>query len=552
MAHEPVGCAEALRLPMSPRISTRLLATQSDERLVALVRQGHERAFEALVHRYRKPLLHYCRRMLSSEARAEDVLQQTLMRAWMALRNGTDVRELKPWLYRIAHNTAINAIRSPAAEHRALGDDGRQAEENGVLVLGAEQSIDHVLEVRDAFAGMAALPPMQREVMVRTAVGGHSHEEVASALGITDGAVRGLLYRARATLRTAVTAITPPPLVGWLLSEASKVGFTYERVAEMASSGGGPGLGGALLKGGAVIAAAGAVVAGAGVGPAGHRALTHHRAVAASAHSHQAPGNGAAAAHAHGAARAAAALDGRSGAGSAASRHAASHHRRAASSPMGAHNAAGTHRGQRAGHHRGHHLQAHRLTHPAISIGNARAVPPVPAPAGGVPVGSPGAGAPLPPSSAPPSDTVQTAQPMPPGHQPQAVHPMRRTGPSDPAPEAVSQEPQPSSEAGAPGPGESHGAGASEDHPPQGGQGGPPPGAEAGGHGAAEGAHGDAEAPPQSGEGAAQQSQGAEGPPAGSQGQGQESGPAHGREGAPGQESRAVTDGRGPGAHGDS
>lgn len=47
---------------MSPRISIRLLAAQSDQRLVALVKEGHERAFEALVQRYRRPLLRYCRR----------------------------------------------------------------------------------------------------------------------------------------------------------------------------------------------------------------------------------------------------------------------------------------------------------------------------------------------------------------------------------------------------------------------------------------------------------------------------------------------------------
>ena len=66
---------------MSPRVSIRLLATQPDERLVALARDGHERAFEALVRRYRRPLLRYCQRLRLSDARAEDVVQQALTKA---------------------------------------------------------------------------------------------------------------------------------------------------------------------------------------------------------------------------------------------------------------------------------------------------------------------------------------------------------------------------------------------------------------------------------------------------------------------------------------
>src|SRR5437879_980391 len=87
--------------PLSPRVPFRLLVVQSDERLVKLVRDGHERAFDALVHRYRRPLLRYCRSIGLSESRAEDVLQLAMLNAWLALTGGVEVRELKPWLYRI-------------------------------------------------------------------------------------------------------------------------------------------------------------------------------------------------------------------------------------------------------------------------------------------------------------------------------------------------------------------------------------------------------------------------------------------------------------------
>src|SRR5918912_3519376 len=101
--------------------SVKLLRTQSDARLVALAAAGHERAFEAIVERYRRPLLRHCRRYLP-EARAEDALQQALVSAWSALRRGDEVRELRPWLYRIVHNTALNQLRVSGYDYAELRD----------------------------------------------------------------------------------------------------------------------------------------------------------------------------------------------------------------------------------------------------------------------------------------------------------------------------------------------------------------------------------------------------------------------------------------------
>lgn len=255
---------------MSPGISTRLLATQSDDRLLALVRQGHERAFEALVHRYRKPLLGYCRRLRLTEVRAEDIVQLALLKTWIVVREGAEVRDLKAWLYRVVHNTAVNALRDAAHDGEPLAD----FESASIARPQMEESqLDRGLTMREALTQVAALPPLQREVIVRTAVAGHSHEQVASDLGITDGAVRGLLYRARVTLRTAVTALTPPQLLGWLAGRADQSGPAPERLTELAGGGGAAGLGGLLLKGSVVAITAGTVITGAAVV---HLSASHH------------------------------------------------------------------------------------------------------------------------------------------------------------------------------------------------------------------------------------------------------------------------------------
>ncbi len=245
---------------MSPRVSIRLLAAQSDQRLVTLVNEGHERAFEALVQRYRRPLLRYCRRMGLSDARAEDVLQHALLQAWLSLARGTEVRDLKPWLYRVVHNAAVNAMRGACENHGEL-TDAMHAE----AAVAGESDLERKIAVREALTDVAALPQMQRQAIFLTAVDGQSHDEVASALGISHGALRGLLYRARATLRSAAAALTPQFLIDWATSGTGTAGPTAERLAELSAGGGAAGITGLLLKGAVVAVTAGAVASGAAV-----------------------------------------------------------------------------------------------------------------------------------------------------------------------------------------------------------------------------------------------------------------------------------------------
>jgi RNA polymerase sigma factor (sigma-70 family) len=239
---------------MSPSVTVRLLATQSDARLVELARNGHERAFEALVQRYRRPLLGYCRRVLLPAARAEDALQQALLQAWLALQRGDEVRDVRAWLYRIVHNTALNALRGSGYDYAELSE----------ALSGAHaphEDLDRRIAVREALAGLAALPEQQREALLRTAVEGASHADAAAEMGVSEDAVRGLVYRARASLRTAVTALTPMPLASWAAGAAVHGGGA---AAELAAGGGSAGLAGLLAKGGAVIVTAGVLTAGVG------------------------------------------------------------------------------------------------------------------------------------------------------------------------------------------------------------------------------------------------------------------------------------------------
>jgi RNA polymerase sigma factor (sigma-70 family) len=255
------------QLQVSTRIPTPLLSIQHDQRLLALIRGGHEPAFDALVHRHRRSLLRYCRRMRLSEARAEDVVQQAFLQAWQAIERGAEVRDLRAWLYRIVHNVAVGSMRGSSREERALQEVSAEAD-----VPARELDLGAGLYVREALADVAALPDLQREAIVLTAVAGHSHEEAASALGVSNGAVRGLLYRARSTLRGAAAALAPPWLIArWPGSAAT----TGDAAVEVAAGGGAVGGGGMLIKGVAIALSTGALATGAGVA---HVAQKHSHA----------------------------------------------------------------------------------------------------------------------------------------------------------------------------------------------------------------------------------------------------------------------------------
>src|SRR3954464_2504810 len=182
-----------------------ILRSQTDERLVDLARAGHEPAFEAIVARYRRPLLRYCGRILSDE-RAEDAVQQTFVKAYDAMRRDDNELKLRPWLYRIAHNTALNGLRD-----KGLQDEPLDPQIDGVE--RPDQAAERRQGVREVLAAVQALPSRQRDAIVLRELEGRSYEEIAGALGVTGGAVRQLLNRARTPLRAGASAVTPAGLI---------------------------------------------------------------------------------------------------------------------------------------------------------------------------------------------------------------------------------------------------------------------------------------------------------------------------------------------------
>jgi len=224
-----------------------VLRAQPDRRLVDLVRDGYDAAFEEIVRRYRRPLDRFAAAIVGGSS--EDVTQDAFSKALLALRGSEAEIELRPWLYRIVRNTALNELRDGAPAAAELTEALPGGRSTAAEVEARE-------ELRNLMDRLQALPEPQRAALVMRELEGLSHDEIAAALGVSGGAARQAIYRARAALREGFGFFVPLPLLRALADHGGEAG----------AAGGAAALGGGALKAGmATVLIAGAVGAGVAV-----------------------------------------------------------------------------------------------------------------------------------------------------------------------------------------------------------------------------------------------------------------------------------------------
>ena len=138
-------------------------------------------------------LRRYARALVGDRAASDDLVQDTLERAWAKLhlyRRGTDLRA---WLFTVMHNVHVNRLRATRPTDPL---------EDEMPELAQRATQGDALVVRDLERAIGALPPAQREVLLLVALEDLSYEETARALGIPIGTVMSRLSRARHKLRT--------------------------------------------------------------------------------------------------------------------------------------------------------------------------------------------------------------------------------------------------------------------------------------------------------------------------------------------------------------
>lgn len=170
---------------------TRLL---SDDRLTRRAARGDERAFAAIFDRYHQSLYRYCLAIVGDLQDAQDALQNTMVKVLRALPGEERKLELKPWLYRIAHNESIELLRR-RREARPL-DMGLVAPGAGL----AEEAMTRD-RLRRLISDLDELPERQRGALVMRELAGLDFAEIGAALGTSPAVARQTLYEARLSLR---------------------------------------------------------------------------------------------------------------------------------------------------------------------------------------------------------------------------------------------------------------------------------------------------------------------------------------------------------------
>ena len=179
------------------------LTSLTDSQLVLRFRAGDDAAFSEIHRRFRSALTAFARRMLHASGHdADDVVQDAFIRAYRGLRVTDRPMALRPWLYMIVRNRALDELRAPQRADVYDDELGMRAvpdADPATCFAGRD-------EMRQIVAEIARLPERQRIALVMREFDGRTHAETARALHTTVPATKSLIVRARSNLETAVHA----------------------------------------------------------------------------------------------------------------------------------------------------------------------------------------------------------------------------------------------------------------------------------------------------------------------------------------------------------
>src|SRR3954471_21784731 len=185
----------------------------SDQRLLLTAAQaGEERAFQLLIEPYRHALQVHCYRMLGSAQDAEDLAQETLLRAWRALERFEPRAQFQTWLYRIATNACLDELeRRPRRPEPVdpFPDRPTAATSAPTYDPAARYAIREGVELA-LLRAIQQLPGRQRAALIFRDVLGWTAPEVAELLESTVASVNSALQRARATIEHELPEPTRP------------------------------------------------------------------------------------------------------------------------------------------------------------------------------------------------------------------------------------------------------------------------------------------------------------------------------------------------------
>lgn len=170
----------------------------SDEASLIAAQHESRRRFLELVAEIRPELHRYAARMVGSITDGEDVVQDSLARAYYALPEMETMPPLRPWLFRIAHHRALDHLKRYDVRMREPLDTAERADDASP---DPDEALAREQATRAAITHFVDLPPAQRSAVILKDVLGHSLEEIAAMLDLTLPAVKAALHRGRTRLR---------------------------------------------------------------------------------------------------------------------------------------------------------------------------------------------------------------------------------------------------------------------------------------------------------------------------------------------------------------
>lgn len=178
------------------------LNNPTDEQIVRNVISGNQSAYREIVERYQQPLFRYVNYLIHDADTSEDVVQDTFIKAYKNLRGFHQDAKFSSWLYRIAHNSAMDSLK-----HQSVSlDDLPVGEVPTSQDINAQDLVDQHIAAKDVAACLAKLPVKYREVIALFYLKDASYSEISDILHISVSAVGARMNRAKSKLQTICKA----------------------------------------------------------------------------------------------------------------------------------------------------------------------------------------------------------------------------------------------------------------------------------------------------------------------------------------------------------
>lgn len=188
------------------------MAMERDHELMLRVREGDAASLDELLRHYRRPLTGYFFRLVGDRALAEDLVQETFLRIFQSRHRYRPDARFATYLYRVATNLALNAIRD-RRDAPLPPNDGEEREASAPEFRipdgspTAEQRMIEAERQRLIREAVEALPPNQRAAVLLHKYQEVDYRQIAEVLGVSESAVKSLLFRAYETLRVRLAPL---------------------------------------------------------------------------------------------------------------------------------------------------------------------------------------------------------------------------------------------------------------------------------------------------------------------------------------------------------